>query len=220
MSCFKLCPWATTSSKTRLLFEPTQNIQRAGLFLIQDGDNKLELIRGYCDFGPPGCPGNAIFFDYAKDGAAGNNFATTTAATGEAYLRIVRQGRAYTGYVSGDGVHWTLVGTHIAAADFAPIGVGLFANYTPLGAGEIPADFDYFTWNELSQHIYLPSILAVTRFSAAVANVPGKAAPCRNGSGGALAASRASLTSGWTDRNTHRRRGRGSCGSGPDKGNT
>jgi hypothetical protein len=144
--------------ETRLQFEPTQNIQRAGLFLIQDGDNKLELIRGYCDFGPPGCPGNAIFFDYAEDGVAGNNFATTTAATGEAYLRFVRRDRAYTGYVSGDGVHWTLVGTHIVAADFAPVGVGLFANYTALGAGEIAADFDYFEWIELSQHMYLPSI--------------------------------------------------------------
>jgi Beta xylosidase C-terminal Concanavalin A-like domain len=31
------------------------------------------------------------------------------------------------------------------AADFAPAAIGLMANYTVQGAGEIPADFDYFS---------------------------------------------------------------------------
>jgi beta-xylosidase len=146
--------------ETRVLFEPAYNIQRAGLVLIEDGENSLWLMRAFCSYGPPGCPGNAIYFDHGEGGVpVGGNFAMTTTSTDEAYLRIVRHGRAYTGYVSEDGVHWTLVGTHITGAGFAPVGVGVAANYTPLDAGEIPADFDYFTWTELPQRLYLPLIM-------------------------------------------------------------
>jgi hypothetical protein len=146
--------------ETRVLFEPGQNIQRAGLILIQDGDNSLWLMRGYCDFGPPACPGNAIYFDHIEDGGApGSNFAMSTASTDEAYMRIVRQGRAYAGYYSEDGDQWTLVGTHLAKAGFAPVGIGIFVNYSPLGAGEIPADFDYFRLRTLTKRVMLPLIV-------------------------------------------------------------
>lgn len=155
-------PAGDTTIETRLLFEPAHNIQRAGLFLLQDFDNSLTLMRAYCNYGSPGCPGNAIFFDHIEAGQpVGSNYAMTTSATGEAYLRIIARGRAYSGYVSEDGVHWTLVGTHVVAADFAPAAVGLMANYTALSpdTGEIPADFDYFAWRELSQRLYLPLIM-------------------------------------------------------------
>jgi beta-xylosidase len=141
--------------ETRLLFEPTQNIQRAGLLLTQDGDNHLWLMRAFNGWGP----GNGIYFDHIESGQpVGSNFAMTTSVTDVAYLRVVRLGDAYTGYVSEDGEHWTLVGTHVAGAGFVPAVVGLAANYTPLGAGEIPADFDYFALREYSERVYLPFI--------------------------------------------------------------
>jgi beta-xylosidase len=145
--------------ETRLLFEPTQNIQRAGLFIFQDWDNSLALIRAYCDYGPPSCPGNAIYFDHVEAGqGVGSNFATTTPYTSDTYLRIVRQGQEYTGYVSEDDVHWTLIGTHVTEADFAPTAIGLRADYASLGAGEIPADFDHFRLNLLTELVMLPFI--------------------------------------------------------------
>jgi beta-xylosidase len=144
--------------ETRLLFEPTQNIQRAGLLLFQDFDNSFSLMRAFCGF-PPGCVDNGIYFDHVEAGQpVGSNFAMTTSVTGEAYLRVERLGNAYTGYVSEDGEHWTLVGTHVAGVGFAPSMIGLFANYSSLGAGEIPADFDSFTLREDSERVYLPFI--------------------------------------------------------------
>jgi beta-xylosidase len=141
--------------ETRLLFEPSESIQRAGLLLIQDGDNSLWLMRAYNGFGA----GNAIYFDHKEAGQpVGSNFEMTTSVTGEAYLRVVRLGNAYTGYVSEDGEYWTLVGTHVAGAGFVPTVVGLAANYTALGAGEIPADFDYFALREYSERVHLPFI--------------------------------------------------------------
>jgi len=141
--------------ETRLLFEPTQNIQRAGLLLRKDGDNSLWLMRAFNVWGA----GNGIYFDHIEAGQpVGGNFGMTTAVTGEAYLRVVRLGNAYTGYVSEDGEHWTLVGTHVAGIGFVPTVVGLAANYTPLGAGEIPADFDYFALREYSERVHLPFI--------------------------------------------------------------
>jgi xylan 1,4-beta-xylosidase len=142
----------------RLLFEPTQNIQRAGLLLFQDFDNSLWLMRAFCGY-PGGCVGNGIYFDHIESSQpVGSNFAMATSGSGEAYLRVVRVGKAYTGYVSEDGEHWTLVGTHVAGAGFVPPTVGLAANYSTIGAGEIPADFDYFALREYSERVYLPFI--------------------------------------------------------------
>jgi hypothetical protein len=132
--------------ETHLLFEPTQNIQRAGLFLLQNGDNNLFLMRAFCGYGGPGCPGNAIFLDIMEDGAPVESVVPmTTVSTNEAYLRVVKKAQAYTAYISGDGAQWTLMSTHVAGADFAPTAIGLMADYTGQGAGEIPADFDYFS---------------------------------------------------------------------------
>jgi len=151
-------PTADYAVETRLLFEPTQNIQRAGLLLHKDGNNLLSLMRAFCGF-TPGCVDNGIYFDHIEAGQpVGSNFAMTTSVTGEAYLRVVRHGSAYTGYVSEDGEHWTLVGTHVAGVGFVPSMVGLFANYSQLGAGEIPADFDYFALREHSERVYLSFI--------------------------------------------------------------
>jgi hypothetical protein len=42
----------------------------------------------------------------------GGNYAMTTILPGKAYLRIIRYGAVYTGYVSENGTNWTLVGAH------------------------------------------------------------------------------------------------------------
>jgi beta-xylosidase len=143
--------------ETRVLFTPTQNIQRAGLIIYQDDTNLFMLLRAYCDFGPPFCPGNAIYFDHVEQGQMiDGNFAMTTTVLNEAYLRLIRQGAVYTGFVSENGNDWALVGAHTVVSGFVPLQIGLIADVVPLGAPEIPAYFDYFTVIDYAPKLYLP----------------------------------------------------------------
>ncbi len=127
---------------TRLLFEPSSNFQIAGLFVYGEAGNLLAFGRAYCD--PMfGCVGNGIYFDN-RDGAAINpNFATTVPDPDEAYLRVVREGRTYSGYVSPDGAGWMLVGRHTVSPSRALPYIGITSGNDQADL-QIPADFDYF----------------------------------------------------------------------------
>jgi beta-xylosidase len=142
--------------ETRLLFTPTENIQRAGLVIYQDNNNYFFLGRAYCNFAQ--CVGNGIYFDQVvQDLFIGSNFGTTTTAPGEAYLRLKQQNTDYTAYVSSNGVDWTLVGTHTTSSGFVPVKIGLIVDDAEFGGtAEIPADFDYFLLEDHSYFIYLP----------------------------------------------------------------
>lgn len=128
--------------QTRVIFTPTQNIQSAGLIVYEDDDNYLALLHAFCGF-VPACAGNAIYFDHEEQGQpTGGNFAMPATVPGEAYLRLVRHGTAYTGYFSSNGMDWTSLGTHEYLGS-PPTRVGLFAFSNDFDALEIPADFDY-----------------------------------------------------------------------------
>lgn len=145
--------------QTRVIFTPTQNFQIAGLAVYQDDDNLFVLGRAYCDLIPSPCVGNGIYFDHKEQGSAiGSNFAMTTAATGEAYLRLKRQGPVYTGYVSLDGTNWTMVGVHTVVGGMVPFKVGLVAYNSNTDAADLPADFDFFTLIDNSHYLYLPLV--------------------------------------------------------------
>jgi beta-xylosidase len=135
-------PYGDFSLETRVFFTPTEEFQIAGLLVYENDDNFLMLGRAYCTAARPDCVGNGIYFDREVQGAwDGINYAMTTTLTGEAYLRIVRGGDTYTGFVSNNGLAWTLVGVHTG---IMPRYVGLAAHDSDTGATEIPAQFDYF----------------------------------------------------------------------------
>jgi len=128
--------------ETRLLFTPTGNYQMAGIVLYKDSANYLMLGRAYCDTPAPTCVGNGIYFDHLEGGThVGSNYAMSTTNTGEAYLRVVRNGNTYMAYYSEDGTTWTLVGVHTVGV--ALPNVGLTAANDTFNA-QVPADFDYF----------------------------------------------------------------------------
>lgn len=135
--------------RTRLIFTPTTNFEMGGLVLYQDDGNLLLLGRAFCEFGYPGCvEGNGIYFDHIEDGAlVGDNYGMRTASTGLAYLRIIRQGSFYTGYVSEDGQNWLLVGRHEVSSEVELDWMGL-AIRGPIEQTEqteqTSADFDFF----------------------------------------------------------------------------
>jgi hypothetical protein len=87
----------------------------------------------------------------------GSNYAMTTTVPGEAYLRLMRQGTVYIGYVSTDGANWMLVGGH--RVNITPTKIGLRASNQSQGTSEISADFDFFTLIDDSYRLFLPLIL-------------------------------------------------------------
>jgi cytochrome c len=153
-------PTAGFEIQTRLLFTPTEDYQQAGLLVYQDDDNFLMLIRLYCSPSPPLCVGNGIYFYHEVQGTPiGSSFPTTTTAPDEAYLRLVRDGEVYTGYVSEDGVDWTMLGQHTVSAGFMPAKIGVFASAGIQEAAEIPADFDFFSVTGDLCRVFLPIIM-------------------------------------------------------------
>jgi predicted amidohydrolase YtcJ len=126
---------------TRLLFTPTSNYQFAGLIIYQDDGTRVELGRAYCDLQNE-CVGNGIYFDAYEDGQfRGENFATETLRTDEAYLRIDQAGSLLTGYYSEDGASWSWIGQH--EVPMTDPRVGLMAGQS-FETGAV-ALFDYFT---------------------------------------------------------------------------
>jgi beta-xylosidase len=157
-----LAPVGDFEIQTRLLFTPIELFHEAGLIVYRDDDNYLLLVRSYPCSQPssPPCVGNGIYFYHVEhDSNIDRIFTMTTSAPGEAYLRIVRHGRDYTGYVSSDGASWIALGTHTVTSGLLLSKIGLIADNGHTYATEIPADFDFFTLIDHSQRLYLPLII-------------------------------------------------------------
>ena len=120
---------------------PTSNFQLAGLVVYQDESNYLQFGRSFCDRAGT-CVGNGVYFDnvVAREGT-GSAYAPTRASQSQAYLRLRREGTAYTAYYSEDGTNWTVIGQHDNG--LTPSSVGFIAAQAV--HVETTADFDYFT---------------------------------------------------------------------------
>ena len=138
---------------TRVLFQPYQNFQQAGLIIYQDDEHFLKFIRAMAWFPktedlPDVFAANALYFDYI-DYDIGDpvwhdvdpNFHTRTDELDEAFLRLTRQQGTYTAYYSSDGEEWTMIGSH--ESDIVPIYVGITTCCATQYLAD--ADFDYFT---------------------------------------------------------------------------
>ncbi len=146
--------------ETHVYFTPTSNFQHAGLMVWQDADNLMTLIRAYCDLAPPApCVGNGIYFDHVEGGMfIEPNYAMTVTSDSEAYLRLVKVGAVYSGYVSVDNVNWQFVGAHTAG--FVPTGIGLHSGNNIDPMANVPSDYDYFRLlADYPYELYLPVIL-------------------------------------------------------------
>jgi hypothetical protein len=145
--------------QTRLLFAPAENFQIAGLLIYQDDDNFMALGRAFCDVAPPLCVGDGIYLDLEMRGAfLWNETLEPTVPGAETHLRLVRRSGAYQASWSPDGERWRRVGAEIYLAGFEPTQMGLTVSDGDTGAGQIPADFDYFCLGGTPVWIYLPLI--------------------------------------------------------------
>lgn len=150
-------PLGNYEIRARLSFTPTQNYQGAGLLLYTNDDNWMAFIRAFCNNG--GCASNAIYFDYEYGGLNPNsNYATTTSApNASTYLRVIKEGRTFLGYVSGEGATWYFIGAH--NSQFTPAKIGLRASNGDVAAvPEIPADFDSFSLYRTGPFAMLPLV--------------------------------------------------------------
>jgi len=120
------------------------------ILLRKDDGNFLERVRAYFD----SCAGNCIFFDLLESGQPPVGVAGTVTTPGEVYLRVVRQSTVYTGYVSGNGTDWDLVGVLTVTGGLVPSKVGMMASNINPAVSEIPADFDYFMSSDNAYRTY------------------------------------------------------------------
>lgn len=138
-------PLGDFSITTHELFTPVSDFQIASLVLFQDESNNMQLGRAYCSNPVPDCTaGNGIYFDFGSGGTLVENFATSVSEEDHAYLKIERTGDIYSGYYSGDGSDWQLIGRHKPATPFNPLFIGLTADQD-FSQVHTPADFDSFT---------------------------------------------------------------------------
>ena len=139
--------------RTRVIFAPTEDIHHASLLVYEDGDNYISLSRSFCSF----CVGSAIYFSSETGGINAPSIAETVSVT-DIYLRIEKAGAVYTALFSEDGNSWRELGSHTNSS-LTPKMIGIMAANSNVGASEIPADFDYFTLIDNSNHLFLPLIL-------------------------------------------------------------
>lgn len=141
--------------RARLLFTPTQNFHFAGLSVYLDAENQLAIGRAFSN--KDGDVGNGIYFDSVVGNVVSDtNYSITTTLDSEAYLRLVREGTDYSGFVSMNGTEWTELGTH--SAEYQPAYIGNFAHNNLQDITELPADFDFFVSISNDSKIYLPAI--------------------------------------------------------------
>ena len=128
---------------TKVDFQPTELVQQASLLIYQDDENFLQL--GYRYIGD-----HAVTFriETPEDSQATNITATATTM----YLRIKKFHNTYAGEYSIDGNTWFEVDRF--NVQFNNAKVGLNVQNGPSTA-DIPADFDYFEFNEPGITLYV-----------------------------------------------------------------
>ena len=130
---------------TSVRFTPASNFQLAGLLVYQEQGNAMQSgpAFGSC---AGGNAGQCVYFDSYQGGQfVQPNFATYIGGGSPAHLRLQRAGSTYTASYSADGSNWKEIGSR--QSSISPRYVGL------IGAqgfnGEAPADFDYFTLEQV-----------------------------------------------------------------------
>jgi len=128
--------------ETKMVFEPLENYQIAGLIVFYNANNYILFGRAFAEH----VVGDGFYMDYFKSGQmAGDNFATPAPGTDTIYLRLRKTGELYTSFYSEDGLDWIEVGQH--TSDMQAKFIGLAAGQSTKGSA--PAQFDYFLINQV-----------------------------------------------------------------------
>jgi regulation of enolase protein 1 (concanavalin A-like superfamily) len=142
------------TAETMVILDPQQDFQGACLLAYQDDDNFVATSRGFCD--PAyGCVGDGVYFDQEADGCCFciPGFRTAVPlfdAAGSVgvevpvWLRITREGSAYSACYSLNGRDWNVIGTH-TAPNLKNVRIGITTSNSATGNLGPVADFDYLS---------------------------------------------------------------------------
>lgn len=130
--------------ETAVRFDPTSNFQFAGVFVGSDTTSFIQLGRAYCSSTdvPSFCIDDGVYMDNVSNGENIPSSALQIPAGADViHLRLVVDGESVSGYVSGDGETWTLVGEQNRSG--VSTEVGLIAGQALVEPAV--AEFDHFT---------------------------------------------------------------------------
>ena len=130
--------------ETKLGFQPVTNFQGAGLVAVGDDNNRVSLIRAFCDLAEQQCVDDGIYFDNVVNGEFTENAtAELPAGTGGVYLRLRNEAGTYTASYSTDGSTWTEIGSRSRLLTSELVGV--MAAPAQTATQEPVARFSYFS---------------------------------------------------------------------------
>jgi len=123
-----------------LVADPSADFQQAAIYLYENSDNYVAVLRGYCH--PCGVGGNGIFMEYKADGRL--EVFSLAAEETDLLLRITRQGDQLSGLYAFEPGQWQVVGILNHQFAFSRVGIGV----SNVDNGGIEHDlvgmFDYF----------------------------------------------------------------------------
>lgn len=131
---------------TKVSIEPTANFQGAGIFVYQDDNNYLKVSRRFGN-------GQKVTFRQEINGEIYSFDDEVTAST--VYLRLSRDGDAYVGMYSLDGVTWSYLGQYNQSMTNPKIGIGSENGPSEI---EIASDYDFFQLDDYTNYLFLPSL--------------------------------------------------------------
>ena len=133
----------------RLIANPDEDFQQAGIFLILDGVNYVSILNAFCSFCLPEDGGYGVFMEGFKDNesiAQGHVSARAPVET-DLYLRLVYSAsqKSVEGFYAISPDSWQLVGLVEDVPTFKTVALGAANAPNPEGVQEdLVAFFDYF----------------------------------------------------------------------------
>ncbi len=129
----QMAPTGNYEISTRLIFNPTENGQAAGILLRRDDDNYIFLARAYRD-------GNSVMFIKEEGGVRSMRSVPWDGTN--TYLRVIRSGTTYSGWYGGAEGAWIRVFDWQSGIYNPDIGLAAWSGRG--GAPNLKAEFDYF----------------------------------------------------------------------------
>ena len=162
---------------TRLISNPDENFQQAGIFIVQDGQNYVSIINAFCEFCLPDTGGHGVFMEGFKNGepTAQGMVTALPLDQNDLYLRLVFSSsqNTITGYFSDDSSGWQQVGVVDEVPAFTTVALGAANTPGPEGISEdLLALFDYFEIAVEDTPIQTGSPLPEIAFTPEPSNTP------------------------------------------------
>jgi hypothetical protein len=137
---------------TYIQMMPTADYQQGGIIMYGDDANYIRLTYLFFGTGP--------VFEFGPEVNGGFTSMKGPLPAGPRapgyFLQLDKKGTTYMGYGSGDGIHWSVVGTMVDST-LTPVRIGLLAfNAVGTGAASIPADYDFFQERALPHGVSRP----------------------------------------------------------------